>query len=375
MAQLQSTSITGSLIVTGGITGSFSGSIVSPGSTTQVLYNNGGVVAGSSGFVYSGSNVGIGTTSPASLLHVSGSTLINGPLTVSGSPTNLQYTIINNDLDVLNGEIETTNYGTYSRLRLFRASGTQASPTIPSSGTTVGRLEFGAYNSATATFIANAKVEATMDAATGPNDLPSRLAFFTTPDGSVTMAEIMRLDSAGRMRIGGITMTMSDVINVQNGSVAFDNGYGLKFINSTGTRYATIYSNNNNVVIKSLGTGVLIKNLAGSSDLVAVLDSGNVGIGTTTPSTKLTVAGSDDTAGIGVIEIQTAGGTNLKLGGDTSYSWIQSHASRPLYINQLGNNVIFNSGGGNVGIGTTSPSYKLSVTTSGLLGFSLNTNS
>ena len=74
MAQLQSTSITGSLIVTGGITGSISGSIVSPGSTTQVLYNNGGVVAGSSGFVYSGRNVGIGTTSPKSLLHVGSAT-------------------------------------------------------------------------------------------------------------------------------------------------------------------------------------------------------------------------------------------------------------------------------------------------------------
>jgi hypothetical protein len=50
------------------------------------------------------------------------------------------------------------------------------------------------------------------------------------------------------------------------------------------------------------------------------------------------------------LELRTAGGTNLKLGGNNSYSWIQSHASRPLYINELGNNVILNSNGGNVGI-------------------------
>jgi hypothetical protein len=89
--------------------------------------------------------------------------------------------------------------------------------------------------------------------------------------------------------------------------------------------------------------------------------AGNVGIGSTSPGTKLTVAGGDDVAAQGVIEIQTAGGTNLKLGGDTSYSWIQSHAAKPLYINQLGNNVIFNSGGGSVGIGTTSPSSILNT--------------
>jgi hypothetical protein len=48
----------------------FSGSLLSPGSTTQVLYNNGGTIAGASGLIYSGSNVGIGTTSPATKFHI-----------------------------------------------------------------------------------------------------------------------------------------------------------------------------------------------------------------------------------------------------------------------------------------------------------------
>jgi len=87
----------------------------------------------------------------------------------------------------------------------------------------------------------------------------------------------------------------------------------------------------------------------------------NVGIGTTTPGTKLTIAGGDDASGVGVLELRTTGGTNLKFGGNNTYSWIQSHASKPLYINSLGNNVIFNSGGGNVGIGTTNPGQKLHV--------------
>ena len=53
-------------------TGSFSGSFTAPGATTQVVYNNGGVLAANSGFVYNGSRVGIGTTSPSAQLHVAG---------------------------------------------------------------------------------------------------------------------------------------------------------------------------------------------------------------------------------------------------------------------------------------------------------------
>ena len=44
-----------------------------PGSDTQVIYNNGGSFGASSNFVFSGSNVGIGTASPGFKLEVSGS--------------------------------------------------------------------------------------------------------------------------------------------------------------------------------------------------------------------------------------------------------------------------------------------------------------
>ena len=52
--------VTGSLTSTNGFTGSFSGSTSAPGLTTQVTYNNNGVLSADSGFVYSGSNVVIG---------------------------------------------------------------------------------------------------------------------------------------------------------------------------------------------------------------------------------------------------------------------------------------------------------------------------
>ena len=44
--------------------------------------------------------------------------------------------------------------------------------------------------------------------------------------------------------------------------------------------------------------------------------------------------------------------SNLRLGYEQNYSWIQSHGSKPLAINPLGNNV---------GIGTDNPNAKLEV--------------
>nr|WP_315176507.1 tail fiber protein [uncultured Flavobacterium sp.] len=98
-----------------------------------------------------------------------------------------------------------------------------------------------------------------------------------------------------------------------------------------------------------------------------ILDNGRVGIGTSTPIAQLSVNGdghfkvADDRSGIGALTIETNNGTNLKLGGNTTYSWIQSHNSKPLYINELGNNTIFNLVGGNVGIGTTNPRANLDM--------------
>ncbi|MFZ2310640.1 MAG: hypothetical protein WAW11_03785 [Patescibacteria group bacterium] len=127
--------------------------------------------------------------------------------------------------------------------------------------------------------------------------------------------------------------------------------------------YTTIYSNGAQTMSVAAGN----VNFPGSGIWNS---SGNVGIGTT-PNTKLSILGGDDASGAGVLELRTSGGTNLKIGGNTTYSWIQSHSSLPLHINDLGNNVILNLGGGSVGIGITNPGTKLDV--SGSLRNSLAT--
>ena len=46
------------------------------GTNKQFIYNNNGVAAGATGVVYSGGNVGIGTTTPSTLLHVGGNATV-----------------------------------------------------------------------------------------------------------------------------------------------------------------------------------------------------------------------------------------------------------------------------------------------------------
>ncbi|MFH1245833.1 MAG: DUF1566 domain-containing protein [Candidatus Omnitrophota bacterium] len=60
------------------------------GSNTQVQYNNSGSFGGDSGFVYSGSNVGIGTTAPAHKLEVLGASGVGIGTTAAGDALRIE---------------------------------------------------------------------------------------------------------------------------------------------------------------------------------------------------------------------------------------------------------------------------------------------
>ncbi|HET6765584.1 MAG TPA: hypothetical protein VFH27_18020, partial [Longimicrobiaceae bacterium] len=81
--------------------------------------------------------------------------------------------------------------------------------------------------------------------------------------------------------------------------------------------------------------------------------AGSVGIGTLTPEARLQVIDAPQGSGGNTLILGPTGGSNLRLGYNTEYSWIQSHGSKPLRINELGNDVVIAAGANaNVGIGT-----------------------
>jgi len=90
-----------------------------------------------------------------------------------------------------------------------------------------------------------------------------------------------------------------------------------------------------------------------------VFNNGNVGIGTTSPNTKLALAGSTDANKIRIEN--TGAGIVLDIGGrdatsDRPYLQARAYADYGTY-----HNLLLNPLGGNIGIGTSTPAYPLDV--------------
>lgn len=69
-------------------------------------------------------------------------------------------------------------------------------------------------------FISATGLRSEVDAATGTNDMPGRLMFYTTADGSASLSERMRIDSAGNVGIGG-TANANALLDVSSTTKAF----------------------------------------------------------------------------------------------------------------------------------------------------------
>ena len=128
-------------------------------------------------------------------------------------------------------------------------------------------------------------------------------------------------------------------------------------------------------------TGVKMGNVSTDIHLItgSVITSGSIGIGTT-PAHSLTLVGGQTTPGsfsggnytFGIYSgsVSTVLRETFAIGSDSSYVYMQSFSSRPLYINSAGNNIILGSvaGANSVGIGTTSISgiFQVGVANSGI---------
>jgi len=73
----------------------------------------------------------------------------------------------------------------------IRSRGTEASPTIVQNGDILGRFNFAGFNGVD--YSLGASIRAAVDGTPGDNDMPTRLSFWVTPDGSETLAEALRI--------------------------------------------------------------------------------------------------------------------------------------------------------------------------------------
>ena len=257
-------------------------------------------------------DAGIGTTNPQSKLHVAGGGFFQNRLVVQGD--------IPNDNNAAFWNYSTNGFGLYSQ---GGSGGKYSLHFLNQAGVTI---VYGGSNGNVG--IGTSYPQYTLDVA-----------------GSARVND--GLDIGGPVIVNGGRLTqIGDLPNDNNAAFVNTSTTGYGFYSSGGGsgKYAFHFLSQNGSTILYGG------------------GNGNIGIGTLSPSSRLNIIGTSS-ASNGVIDIGAIGSnTNLKIGLNVDYAWMQSYGSRPLRINELGNDILLNPGGyGNVGIGTTSPDSKLAV--------------
>jgi hypothetical protein len=141
---------------------------------------------------------------------------VEGMRLQSSGQLTIGSTVAGGKLDVhqtsSNDVMRLVNYGNPNKILVRRTQGTQISPTaITTTNTVLGRFDFEGYNGTG--FTPAASIESTLDATGGTStDMPGRLTFWTTPDGSGTMIERLRITNSGN--VGIATTTPSEKLDV-----------------------------------------------------------------------------------------------------------------------------------------------------------------
>lgn len=137
----------------------------------------------------------------------------------------------------------------------------------------VGEFRFEGYG--TAGYHRAAMIRAMVDGTPGNNDMPGRLMFMTTPDGSATPSERMRIDSNGSVGIGTTSPTsklhVAGFAQIEGGASDSFQGAILRNNYGNGTRASTSYIEARNENDIATGSVFLTHEANGSSTFVVNL--------------------------------------------------------------------------------------------------------
>ena len=312
------------------------------------LSNSSTVGGASKVVVTTGGNVGIGTASPSKLLE----TVATG----AGS-----------DITALQVRNNSSSTSTSTSIRFVNSTG---------STSTAGGAEFSAIRNASD---------------------GGALAFKTAADTTATLTERMRIDSSGNVGIG--TSSPSDKLHVYQNSAdnvvvkvenaSSNNGSLIQFSQVTNgsvaapVAYVGHGGDNTGDFIITNASATNTKFYTNNTERMRIDTSGNVGIGTTSPSAKLHAAGNihvgveDNSNHSSRLKIINGGSAGYEASLDFCYEDKDTVRAR-INTDGSGGRIEFHTfdgsltermriaADGNVGIGTSSPASKLTVNDDGI---------
>ena len=300
-------------------------------------------------FIDTSGNVGIGTTTPTQLLNVFGDANITGTIyTNFNQNLTIPYLLTTNNTFALNSIL---NNGTYIIASVLN-NGSYFN-TASGSITGAGTLNYIPMWNGTTSLSNSAIYQLGSNVGIGTANPLTNLDI-----GSLTITNQATNHGLLLIRDGGT-----------NGPEALN---GIEF-QQTSTAYGTkLYEDNTNDLF---GIATRYNSASWSSNIVIQKSTGNVGIGTTSPNAKLTVSadgqfGDDLSVGKNVdaaknIYLDSNSNSRIALQHSGTREWsivnLGTDSDKLYFIDASNNNVMVIQQGGNVGIGTTTPSEKLEI--------------
>ena len=249
-----------------------------------------------------------------------------------------------------------------------------------SNGDEIGTINFGDESGFSyATIVANA------DLAPG-SDSPGRLVFSTTADGASSPSERLRIDSSGRLLVGTTTAptctakfqgrsdgaTNSANLRLAKGSSTpgSTDSLGILSFSDSGSQASAqiqVSRDNGTWTSGSRTPGAMLfmtapDSASGAVERLRIDSSGNVGIGTSSPTSRVhALSGASDNPHF-YFKSTESGATNND--GDLfkiEHSRGAGNTNALLNVLNSAESVLYVEGSGNVGIGTTAPQANLDI--------------
>jgi hypothetical protein len=168
---------------------------------------------------------------------------------VAGNTITSKFCVKHDGAGQVGGFVHANNTAANSGAGIFacRSRGTIASPTVVQNNDRLATISFAGYDGTDLALAAQIDIE--VDGAPGNNDMPGRIRFLTTPDGTQAPVEAMRISSAQIVTLANALPIASGGTNGTATPTAGAVPYG------TGTAYAFSSAGSSGEFLISGGTG------------------------------------------------------------------------------------------------------------------------